>query len=82
MKHYGRGQTDQGEVLNDYCYVTSALGTLRSEVTLLQLPLSSDASSVKHGIVERKWEPSKKPFNPMRETGEENWETTENILAP
>ena len=28
------------------------------------------------------WEPGEKPPNPMRETGEENWETTENILAP
>ena len=28
-------KTDQGEVLDDCCHVTSALGTLRSEVTLL-----------------------------------------------
>ena len=61
--------------------MTSALGTLRSEVTLLQLPLSSDASSVKYGIVERKKEPSKKPPKPMRETEEENRETNENILS-
>ena len=36
------------------CHVTSALGTLRSEVTLLQLLPSSDASSVERGIVEGK----------------------------
>ena len=28
------------------------------------------------------WEPSEKTPNPTRETGEENRETTENILAP
>ena len=28
-----------------------------------------------------KWEPDKKPSNPMRETEEENRETNENILA-
>ena len=61
--------------------MTSALGTFRSEVTLIQLPPSLDASFVERGIVEGKWEPSKKPPNPMRETGEENQETSENILA-
>ena len=81
VRRYGGGQTDQGEVLDDCCHVTSASGTLRSEVTLLQLPLPSDASSVERGIVEEKWEPSKKPPNPMRETGEENRQTTRNILA-
>ena len=35
MRRYSGGQTDQGEVLDDCCHVTSALGTLRSEVTLL-----------------------------------------------
>ena len=28
------------------------------------------------------WKPSEKPPNPMRETGEENRKTAENILAP
>ena len=36
VKHYGRGQTDQGEVLGDCCHITFASGTLRSKVTLLQ----------------------------------------------
>ena len=53
--------------------------TFTPKVTLLQLPPFSDASSAEHGIVEREleWVP-----NPMRETGEENRETTKNILAP
>ena len=54
MKRYGRGQTDQGEVLDNYCHITSASETLRSKITLLQLPLSLDASSVENGIVEGK----------------------------
>ena len=82
VKCYGGGQTDQGEVLDDCYHVTSASGTLRSDVTLLQLPLSLDVSSVECGIVEGKWEPGKKPPNLMRETGEENRKTTKNILAP
>ena len=81
MRRYGGGQTNQGEVLDDCCHVTSALGTLRFEVTLLQLPPSSDVSSVERGIVEEKWEPDKKPPNLMKETEEENRKTTENILA-
>ena len=54
------------------------------KVTLLQLPPSSDASSADCGIAEGELEgePGEKPPNPMKETGEENWETTENILAP
>ena len=63
VRRCGGGQTDQGEVLDDCCHVTSASGTLRSEVTLLQLPLSLDASSVERGIVEGEWEPGKKPPN-------------------
>ena len=82
MRHYSGSQTGRGEVLDDCCHVTSALGTLRSEVTLLQLPLSSDASSVEREIVKGKWEPGKKPFNPLIETRKENRETSENILAP
>ena len=82
VRHYDGGQTDQGEVLDDCCHVTFALGTLRSKVTLLQLPPFLDASSVKRGIIKEKWKPSKKPPNPMRETEEENRETTKNILAP
>ena len=82
MRRYGGGQTGQGEVLDDCCHVTSALGTLCSKVTLLPLPPSSDANSVERGIVKRKLEPGKKPPNPMRKTGEENRETSENILAP
>ena len=81
MRRYGGGQTDQSEVLDDCCHVTSVLGTLRSKVTLLQLPPSSDASSVEREIVKRKWKPSKKPSKPIRETEEENRETNENILA-
>ena len=52
------------------------------KITLLQLPLSSDASSAECGIVEGKWEPGEKPPNLMRETKEENQGTNENILAP
>ena len=81
MRHYGGGETDQDKVLDDYCHLTSASETHRSEVMLLQLPPSLDASYVERGIVEEKWKPSKKPSNPMRETGEENRETIENILA-
>ena len=36
VRHYGGGQTDQGEVLNDCCHVTSVTGTLYSGVILLQ----------------------------------------------
>ena len=36
VRRYSRGQTDQGEVLDDYYHMTSVLGILRSEVTLLQ----------------------------------------------
>ena len=82
MRRYSGGQTDQGEVLDDCYHVTSASETLRSKVTLLQLPSSSDASSVKRGIVEGKWKPSKKPPNPMKENKKENRKTSENILAP
>ena len=81
MRCYGGGQTDQGEVLDNCCYMTSALRTLCFEVMLLQLLLSLDASSVERGIVKGKWEPGKKPLNTMRETEEENWKTIENILA-
>ena len=49
MKRYGRSQTDEGEVLEDCCDMTSALGTLSPRVMLLQLPPSSDASSVECG---------------------------------
>ena len=54
------------------------------KVTLLQLPLSSDASSAEHGIVEREleWEPGEKLPNQWWETEEENRGTNENILAP
>ena len=62
--------------------MTSALGTLRSEVTLLQLLSSLDVSSVERRIVKEKWKPGKKPPNPIKEIGEENQETNENILAP
>ena len=31
MRHCDRSQTDQGEVLDDCCYVTSTLGTFCSE---------------------------------------------------
>ena len=31
MRHYDRGQTEQGEVFDDCCHMTSALGTLCSE---------------------------------------------------
>ena len=48
---------------------------------LLQLLLSLDASFVEREIVEVKWGLSEKPLNLMRETGEKNRETTENILS-
>ena len=31
MRQCSKSHTDQGEVLDDYCYVTSALGTFCSE---------------------------------------------------
>ena len=31
MRRCGKSQTDQSEVLDDCCHVTSALGTLRSK---------------------------------------------------
>ena len=55
MRYYGGSQTDQGEILDNCCHVTSILGTLCSEIMLLQLPPSSDASSVKRGIVKGKF---------------------------
>ena len=82
MRRYSGGQTDQGEVLDDCYYVTSALKTLRSKGMLLQLSLSSDASSIERRIVEGRWKPGKKLHNPMKRTGEENRETSENILPP
>ena len=81
VRRYGGGQIDQGEVLDDYYYMISVLGTLRFEVTLLQLPLSLDANSVEQEIVEGKWEPGKKPPNPIKKTEKENRKTIENILA-
>ena len=30
VRHYSGSQDEQGEVLNDYCYMTSILRTLRS----------------------------------------------------
>ena len=50
-------------------------------VTLLQLPLSLDTSSVEREIVEKEGKPSEKPPKPIKKTKEENQETTENILA-
>ena len=82
VRCYGGGQTNQGEDLNDCCHVNSALGTFRSKVTLLQLSPFSDVGFVERGIIKKKWEPSKKPPNLMRETEEENWKTIKNILAP
>ena len=38
VRRYDGDQTDQGEVLDDCCHVTSTSEILRSEVTLLQLP--------------------------------------------
>ena len=54
MRRYGRSQTYEGEVLDDCCHMTSALGTLRSKVALLQLPFSTDVRSVEYGIVKEK----------------------------
>ena len=39
MKHCGGSQTDQGEVLDDYCHVTSASGTLHSEGHVITIML-------------------------------------------
>ena len=60
VRCYEGGQTDQGKGLDDCCHVTSALGLSAHDfcfrnsplVTLLQLPLSLDASSVERGIFE------------------------------
>ena len=49
---------------------------------LLQLPLSSNASSAKREIVNGKWKPGEKPFNPMKETKEEKRGINKNVLAP
>ena len=81
MKRCGGSQTDQGEVLNNCCYITFTLGTLCSD-TLLQLPPFSDSSLGERGIVEKKWKSGEKPPNPMRKTEEDNRETTKNILTP
>ena len=53
VRLYDGDQTDQGEVLDNCYYVTSASGTFRSEITLLQLPPSLDASCAERGIVKR-----------------------------
>ena len=36
MRCCNRSQIDQDEVLNDYCYVTSALVAFAPKITLLQ----------------------------------------------
>ena len=70
------------------CHMTSTL-----KVMLLQLPPFLEASSVEREICWRgtlkgilnenlEWEPGEKLSNSMKETGEENRGTTENILAP
>lgn len=60
----------------------SALETFHFEVTLLQLTFFSNTNSIERGMIEKKEKPGKKPLNLIRKTGEENRETTENILAP
>ena len=37
MRHCGGSLSDQDEVLDNCCHVTSALGTFRSEIMLLQI---------------------------------------------
>ena len=53
------------------------------KVMLLQLHPSLDTSFAQREIIEREfqWRPSDKLSNSIRETGEENRETIENILA-
>ena len=41
MRYGSRSQADQGKVLDDCCYMTSALGTLRSEGHVIIPCLSS-----------------------------------------
>ena len=49
MRHYNRSQIDQGEVLDDCCYMTFALVASALKVTLFKLPSFLNASSAKHG---------------------------------
>ena len=69
MRRYNGSQIDQNEVLNNCCYVTSALIASTPKVTLLQLLLFLNASSTEHEIIEEKlkwelkWELGEKLFN-------------------
>ena len=74
-------QADQGEVLDDYYYMTSTLETFCSKSHIITIASFLDASFVEHEIVKKKWELGEKPPNPMKETGEENRKIIENILA-
>ena len=81
MSHCGRSQTDQGEVLDDCCHMTSTLGTFCFKGHIIIIDFFLDTNSVKCRIIKGKWKYSEKPPNPMRETGEENREITKDILA-
>ena len=81
VKHYGIGQTNQGEVLDNYCHVASTLKALCSKGHIITITSFFNISSAECEIVEEKWEPGEKPLNPMKRTEEENQETSENIIA-
>ena len=80
MRRYGRSQTDQGEVLDDCCYHV----TFTPKVTLLELPFFQTQTPLSVESLKGNSNENlvKKPSNLMRETVEENQETTENILVP
>ena len=64
MRGCGRGQADQGKVLDNYCHVTSALGALRSGPKGYVITIASffERELNKHRNVERKNENLVKNF--------------------
>ena len=44
MKRCGRSQTDQGEILDDCCHVTSTLGTLHFKDHVISITKSKKVS--------------------------------------
>ena len=59
--------------LDDYYYqIISALRTLYSKNHIITIAFFFDVSSAKRGIVEKEWEPGKKPLNLIKKTEKEN----------
>ena len=85
MRRCGGGQADQSEVIDVCCHVTSAFGALRSGSKGHVITIASFFGRELCWAWKRwreEWESGEKPPNLMKETGEENQETTENIIAP